>query len=99
MYLSILDHKNTNLHLYMNFFVMHLQKALKRALTENKRLARMYEHLTKVHLEAKEEAVSALSQKNSAQRSFHYYTEVQYKCVPFFYPRHSLVFFLPISGI
>lgn len=52
------------------------KKALKRALTENKRLARMYEHLTKVHLEAKEEAVSALSQKNSAQRSFHYYTEL-----------------------
>ncbi|XP_072296589.1 coiled-coil domain-containing protein 178 [Eucyclogobius newberryi] len=52
------------------------QDELKVTLRENKHLARTYEHLTKVLFECKQEAVSALSEKSSAQRSFLYYTEL-----------------------
>ncbi|KAK7945525.1 hypothetical protein WMY93_001253 [Mugilogobius chulae] len=52
------------------------QEELNISLSENKHLARTYEHLTKVLLETKQEAVSALTVKNCAQRSFLYYTEL-----------------------
>ncbi|XP_068557525.1 coiled-coil domain-containing protein 178 [Cebidichthys violaceus] len=50
--------------------------ALKIALKENKRLASEYEGLKKILMEAKQEAVSALSEKNHAHQSFHFYTQL-----------------------
>lgn len=55
---------------------MCLQQALKTALKENNQLSREYEGLKKILMEAKQEAVSALSEKNHAHKSFHYYTQV-----------------------
>ncbi|KAJ0058792.1 hypothetical protein NL108_000492 [Boleophthalmus pectinirostris] len=52
------------------------EEALTVALSKNKQLARTYKHLTEVLLEAKQEAVSALTDKNNAQRSFLYYTQL-----------------------
>ncbi|TNN64942.1 28S ribosomal protein S22, mitochondrial [Liparis tanakae] len=49
--------------------------ALLAALEENERLASEYQSLQKILMEAKREAVSALSEKTRAQESFHYYTE------------------------
>ncbi|XP_075877654.1 coiled-coil domain-containing protein 178 isoform X2 [Nelusetta ayraudi] len=50
--------------------------ALRIALEENKRLAREYEDLKERLVEARQEAVSALSQRNQAHQSFHYYTQL-----------------------
>ncbi|XP_054452577.1 coiled-coil domain-containing protein 178 isoform X2 [Anoplopoma fimbria] len=50
--------------------------ALKIALSENKRLACEYEGLKMILMEAKQEAVSALSEKNHAHRSSHFYTQL-----------------------
>uniref|UniRef100_A0A3Q2V5W4 Coiled-coil domain containing 178 n=1 Tax=Haplochromis burtoni TaxID=8153 RepID=A0A3Q2V5W4_HAPBU len=52
------------------------KEALKIALKENKQLASRYEDLRKILMEAKQESVSALSEKNSAHKSFHYYTQL-----------------------
>ncbi|XP_005476452.1 coiled-coil domain-containing protein 178 isoform X2 [Oreochromis niloticus] len=52
------------------------KEALKIALKENKHLASQYEDLRKILMEAKQESVSALSEKNSAHKSFHYYTQL-----------------------
>lgn len=57
---------------------MCVQEALKTALTENKQLASKYEGLKKILMEAKREAASALSEKNHAHKSFHYYTQVRF---------------------
>ncbi|XP_075953228.1 coiled-coil domain-containing protein 178 [Anarhichas minor] len=46
------------------------------ALKENKRLATEYEGLKKILMEAKQEAVSALSEKNRAHKSFHFHTQL-----------------------
>lgn len=45
---------------------------------ENKQLASQYEDLRKILMEAQQESVSALSEKNSAHKSFHYYTQVHF---------------------
>uniref|UniRef100_UPI0037E7D7DF coiled-coil domain-containing protein 178 n=1 Tax=Semicossyphus pulcher TaxID=241346 RepID=UPI0037E7D7DF len=50
--------------------------ALKTALQENKQLASEYEGLKKILLEAKQEAVSSFRDKNHADESFHYYTQL-----------------------
>ncbi|XP_026230810.1 coiled-coil domain-containing protein 178 [Anabas testudineus] len=50
--------------------------ALTVALEENKRLAIEYEDLKKVLMEAKQEAVSALTKKNHEHKSFHYYSQL-----------------------
>ncbi|KAM9323126.1 coiled-coil domain-containing protein 178 [Pholidichthys leucotaenia] len=52
------------------------EEAFKIALKENKQLAKEYEELVKILLQAKQELVSALSQKNWAHTSFHYYTQL-----------------------
>ncbi|XP_044076468.1 coiled-coil domain-containing protein 178 isoform X2 [Siniperca chuatsi] len=52
------------------------KEALKIALKENKQLAGEYEGLKKILMEAKQEAVSALSEKNHAHKSFHYYIQL-----------------------
>ncbi|XP_029308732.1 coiled-coil domain-containing protein 178 isoform X2 [Cottoperca gobio] len=52
------------------------KEALKIALRENKQLASEYEGLKKILMEAKQEAVSALNEKNHAHKSFHYYTQL-----------------------
>ncbi|XP_041805799.1 coiled-coil domain-containing protein 178 [Chelmon rostratus] len=52
------------------------KQALKTALKENNQLSREYEGLKKILMEAKQEAVSALSEKNHAHKSFHYYTQL-----------------------
>ncbi|XP_039876548.1 coiled-coil domain-containing protein 178 isoform X3 [Simochromis diagramma] len=52
------------------------KEALKIALKENTQLASRYEDLRKILMEAKQESVSALSEKNSAHKSFHYYTQL-----------------------
>lgn len=57
---------------------MLFQEALKIALKENKQLASRYEDLRKILMEAKQESVSTLSEKNSAHKSFHYYTQVHF---------------------
>nr|XP_020451322.1 coiled-coil domain-containing protein 178 isoform X2 [Monopterus albus] len=54
----------------------HTKEALKIALEENKRLAKEYECFKKILMEARQEAVSALSKKNHEQSSFHYYTQL-----------------------
>ncbi|XP_042284548.1 coiled-coil domain-containing protein 178 [Thunnus maccoyii] len=46
------------------------------ALKENKQLASEYEGLKKILMEAKQEAVSALTKKNHAHKSFQYYTQL-----------------------
>lgn len=45
---------------------------------ENTQLASEYEGLKKILMEAEEEVVSALSQRNYAHKAFHYYTQVQF---------------------
>ncbi|XP_033993956.1 coiled-coil domain-containing protein 178 isoform X1 [Trematomus bernacchii] len=50
--------------------------ALQLSLKENRQLATEYEDLKKILMEAKQEAVSALNEKNHAHRSFHYYTQL-----------------------
>lgn len=45
---------------------------------ENKQLASQYEELRKTLVEARQEAASALSRKNQAHKSFHYYTQVHF---------------------
>lgn len=57
---------------------MLFQEALKIVLKENKQLASRYEDLRKILMEAKQESVSALSEKNSAHKSFHYSTQVHF---------------------
>ncbi|XP_040911510.1 coiled-coil domain-containing protein 178 [Toxotes jaculatrix] len=52
------------------------KEALKIALEENKQLASEYECLKKILVEAKQEAVSALSKKNHEHKSFLYYTQL-----------------------
>ncbi|TMS10147.1 Coiled-coil domain-containing protein 178 [Larimichthys crocea] len=52
------------------------KEALEIALKENKQLASKYEGLKKILMEAKQEAVTALSEKNHAHKSFHYYTQL-----------------------
>uniref|UniRef100_A0A3B4V412 Coiled-coil domain containing 178 n=1 Tax=Seriola dumerili TaxID=41447 RepID=A0A3B4V412_SERDU len=52
------------------------KEALKIALKENKELAIEYEGLKKILMEAKQEAVSALSKKNHEYKSFNYYTQL-----------------------
>ncbi|XP_069014140.1 coiled-coil domain-containing protein 178 [Embiotoca jacksoni] len=52
------------------------KEALKNALRENKLLASKYEDVKKELMEAKQESVSALTKKNNAHRSFHYYTQL-----------------------
>ncbi|KAK5860067.1 hypothetical protein PBY51_021570 [Eleginops maclovinus] len=52
------------------------KEALTIALKENKQLATEFEDLKKILTEAKQEAVSALSEKNHAHKSFHYYTQL-----------------------
>ncbi|KAE8290838.1 hypothetical protein D5F01_LYC10428 [Larimichthys crocea] len=52
------------------------KEALEIALKENKQLASQYEGLKKILMEAKQEAVTALSEKNHAHKSFHYYTQL-----------------------
>ncbi|XP_070775745.1 coiled-coil domain-containing protein 178 [Enoplosus armatus] len=52
------------------------KEALQIALKENKQLAGEYEGLQKILMEAKQEAASALSEKNHAHKSFHYYTQL-----------------------
>ncbi|XP_053186714.1 coiled-coil domain-containing protein 178 [Scomber japonicus] len=46
------------------------------ALKENKQLASEYEGLKKILMEAEQEAVSALTKKNHAHKSCHYYTQL-----------------------
>ncbi|XP_040000007.1 coiled-coil domain-containing protein 178 [Xiphias gladius] len=53
-----------------------IKEALKIALKENKQLASEYESLKKILMEAKQEAVLALSKKNHKHKSFHYYTQL-----------------------
>lgn len=60
------------------------------SLKENRQLATEYEDLMKILMEAKQEAVSALNEKNHAHKSFHYYTQVQYKTF-------SDVYYRPLS--
>ncbi|XP_050925927.1 coiled-coil domain-containing protein 178 isoform X1 [Lates calcarifer] len=52
------------------------KEALKIALKENKQLASKYEELKKILVEARQEAVSALSEKNHKHKSLHYYTQL-----------------------
>ncbi|XP_042353223.1 coiled-coil domain-containing protein 178 [Plectropomus leopardus] len=52
------------------------KEALKVALKENQQMANEYEGLKKILMEAKQEEVSALSEKNHAHKSFHYYTQL-----------------------
>ncbi|KAG7526697.1 hypothetical protein JOB18_044129 [Solea senegalensis] len=52
------------------------KEALEIALKENKQLATEYKGLKKILMEAKQEAASALSNKNHEHRSFHYYTQL-----------------------
>ncbi|XP_074507602.1 coiled-coil domain-containing protein 178 isoform X1 [Sebastes fasciatus] len=52
------------------------KEALKISLEENKRLASEYEGLQKILMEARQEAASALSEKNHVHRFFHYYTQL-----------------------
>ncbi|XP_051263824.1 coiled-coil domain-containing protein 178 [Dicentrarchus labrax] len=52
------------------------KEALRIALEENKQLASEYEGLKKILMEAKQEAASALSEKNHAHIYFHYYTQL-----------------------
>ncbi|XP_070701858.1 coiled-coil domain-containing protein 178 [Pempheris klunzingeri] len=52
------------------------KEALKVALKENKQLASEYESLKKILMQAKLEAMSALSERNRAYQSFHYYTQL-----------------------
>ncbi|KAG8014208.1 hypothetical protein GBF38_016565, partial [Nibea albiflora] len=52
------------------------KEALEIALKENKLLASEYEGLKKILMEAKQEAATALSEKNHAHKSFHYYTQL-----------------------
>ncbi|XP_034558262.1 coiled-coil domain-containing protein 178 [Notolabrus celidotus] len=52
------------------------KEALKNALKENRQLASEYEDLRKVLMEAKQEAASALSEKNHAHKSVHYNTQL-----------------------
>nr|XP_046264130.1 coiled-coil domain-containing protein 178 isoform X2 [Scatophagus argus]XP_046264131.1 coiled-coil domain-containing protein 178 isoform X2 [Scatophagus argus] len=52
------------------------KEALKLALKENEQLANEYEGLQKTLMEAKQEAVSTLSEKNYAHKSFNYYTQL-----------------------
>lgn len=70
----------TMLHSPSHFFY-HAEDALRIALEENKRLAREYEDLKKRLVEARQEAVSALGQRNQAHQSFHYYTQVFFSAV------------------
>ncbi|MED6241493.1 hypothetical protein ATANTOWER_016517 [Ataeniobius toweri] len=52
------------------------KEALKAAHIENKQLASNYEVLKKTLLEAKQESVSALNDKNQAHNTYSYYTEL-----------------------
>ncbi|XP_037644350.1 coiled-coil domain-containing protein 178 isoform X2 [Sebastes umbrosus] len=52
------------------------KEALKISLKENKRLASEYEGLQKILMEARQEAASALSEKNHVHRFFYYYTQL-----------------------
>ncbi|KAK1878521.1 Coiled-coil domain containing protein 178 [Dissostichus eleginoides] len=52
------------------------KEALQLSLKENRQLATEYEDLKKILMEAKQEAVSALNEKNHAHKSFHYYTQL-----------------------
>ncbi|XP_045908413.1 coiled-coil domain-containing protein 178 isoform X4 [Micropterus dolomieu] len=52
------------------------KEALKIALKENKQLADEYKGLKKILMEAKQETVSAMSEKNHTHKSFHYYTQL-----------------------
>ncbi|XP_047444516.1 coiled-coil domain-containing protein 178 [Mugil cephalus] len=52
------------------------KEALKTALNENKQLASKYKGLKKILMEAKQESVSALSEKNHAHKSLHSYTQL-----------------------
>uniref|UniRef100_A0A3Q3F8J7 Coiled-coil domain containing 178 n=1 Tax=Labrus bergylta TaxID=56723 RepID=A0A3Q3F8J7_9LABR len=52
------------------------KEALINALKENKQLASEYESLKKILMEAKQEAVFALSEKNHAHKSFHYFIQL-----------------------
>lgn len=54
----------------------HAQDTLRIALEKNKRLAHEYDDLRKRLVEARQEVVSALSQRNQARQSFHRYTQV-----------------------
>ncbi|XP_076000564.1 coiled-coil domain-containing protein 178 [Genypterus blacodes] len=53
-----------------------IKEALEVALRENAVLATEYEGLQLTSMNAKQEATSALSKKNTAHRSFHYYTQL-----------------------
>ncbi|XP_047224954.1 coiled-coil domain-containing protein 178 isoform X1 [Girardinichthys multiradiatus] len=53
-----------------------IKEALKAAHIENKQLASNYEVLKKTLLEAKQESVSALNDKNQAHNTYSYYTEL-----------------------
>lgn len=57
----------------------HLQEELKNAFTKNKQLASDYEGLRKTLLEAREDAVIALTNKNHTDETYHYYTKVRLK--------------------
>ncbi|CAG5896631.1 unnamed protein product, partial [Menidia menidia] len=52
------------------------KEALKTALEENKQLARKYEDLQNILIESKQEAASALSERNRAHESFHSNTQL-----------------------
>ncbi|XP_055360015.1 coiled-coil domain-containing protein 178 isoform X2 [Betta splendens] len=52
------------------------KEALKNALEENKRLSAEYEDLQMVLMEARQEAVTALSRKNNKHSSLHRYTQL-----------------------
>nr|XP_015812242.2 coiled-coil domain-containing protein 178 [Nothobranchius furzeri] len=52
------------------------KEALKKALIENKQLAKDYEGIQKILLEAREELVSAQTEKNHAQEMDQYYTKL-----------------------
>ncbi|XP_020507873.2 coiled-coil domain-containing protein 178 [Labrus bergylta] len=52
------------------------KEALINALKENKQLASEYESLKKILMEAKQEAVFALSEKNHAHKSVHYFIQL-----------------------
>ncbi|XP_034039722.1 coiled-coil domain-containing protein 178 [Thalassophryne amazonica] len=52
------------------------QLALEISLKKNTQLASEYEGLQMIHMKAKREAVSVLNEKNHAQKSSHYYTQL-----------------------
>ncbi|XP_013885583.1 coiled-coil domain-containing protein 178 [Austrofundulus limnaeus] len=52
------------------------KEELKNAFTKNKQLASDYEGLRKTLLEAREDAVSALTKKNCTDETYHYYTKL-----------------------